>query len=339
MSDIANIQLEGATYPLKDTVARTNLAALGNRVTALETPGDLVIIGDSHSTTMNVPAENGWYTIVGKKLGLTVHNFAVGGAGYVREVGARNVNFSKEVDNAVADSSFANDNVKVVIVYGGLNDISDLYAASLPSACAALVDKINLNFPNAKVFVVGINSGPNNFLIGNSLSTLYNWFLMRQACAGKQAIFINSCFWNRKGKASNNPYYNNENYHPNVLGDANVAANMINAMFGNTNIIASSWPNVCTYTASTGTGRLDISATGDMLVISGNATLNSNGIAEFEDSNYYMDNLFSPQYLAFVNPTTFHAGELTFDWSTHKLTVRGTANEAYYFRAQVNLNI
>ena len=333
---IKEVKIGENTYPLKDAEARTSISSLGSRVSSLEANKHMVVIGDSHSTTINVPASSAWYTIVGKKLNLTVHNYAVGGTGYVRTVSGSN--FSTQVDDAIADTSFANTDVRVVIVYGGINDLSAQDAPSLAGNCALLCDKINTNFPNAKLYIIGITTGSSYFLVtDNGKNNLYYWSLMKQACYNKAAIFINSCFWLRKGTAEENPFYNSENNHPNLLGDQTVATNMLNAMYGYPTVLGASNPNVCRYSATTGTGTLDISASGDYLFINGNATLDAEGVAEFTDSNYYMTNQYSPQYLTASN-SAHTTAIITFNHSTHILKVSGTANQNYYFRAVVALN-
>lgn len=294
----------------------------------------LVVIGDSHSTTVNVPAENAWYTIVARKLGLTLHNYAVGGTGYVRTVSGSN--FSTQADEAIADTDFNNNDVEVVIVYGGINDLSDADASSQATNCASLCDKINNNFPNAKLFIVGINCGATNFALANGGNNLYYFSLMKQACYAKNAIFINSCFWIRKGTNTNNPFYNNENNHPNELGDKTVATNMLNAMYGTSAVLGATNPNVRRYSASTGTGTIDISASGDYLFITGNVTTDGNGDGEFDDSDYLLTNQYSPQYLVAYN--TYSSALVTYNQSTHKLHIDGSAGQSYYFRTVVALN-
>lgn len=299
----------------------------------------MVVIGDSHSTTLNVPATDGWYTIVGKNLGLTVHNYAYGGAGYVRAVGARNINFSVEVDDAIADTSFNNEDVAVVIVYGGVNDISTTYVSDLNSSCAALCDKINTNFPNATLYIVGINSGPDYFLVpdSNGFNIMYYFYGMKKYCYNKKAIFINSCYWIRKGKENTNPYYNADNSHPNTLGDKVVAINMLNAMKGSGAILSNIEPKIARYSATTGTGKLEISGCDDYLIINGNITLDGSGNGEFMDSQYLMTNFFSPQFLTITN-NALTTAYMTFNQATHKLTIKGSANQTYYFRTIVGLN-
>ena len=337
MSEIANISLEGTSYTIKDATARngvstnaTNISGLDTRVTKLETPKIMVVIGDSHSTTVNVPATNAWYTLVAKKLGLTCKNYAVGGTGYVRTVNGKN--FGTQVAEASADTSFNNNDVSVVIVYGGINDVTDNDASSMATNCATLCDNINSSFPNAKLYIIGINCGANNFAtVTGGINQTYYFQMMKNACVNKRAIFINSNYWIRKGSENANPYYNNDNNHPNELGDQTVATNMLNVICGNGDYIGRTNPNVARYTASTGTGSLDVSYDGHQLIFYGNATLDSNGVAEFTDTQYLCTNAISPQYAVMTNAAQT-AAIMTYNHATHKFKIMGTANQTYYFR-------
>ena len=243
-------------------------ANLTARVTALENAkGHMVVIGDSFSTTTYNPAATAWYTIVAKRLGLTVHNYSKDSAGYIH-VGTGSRTFSLECDDAIADSSFNNNSVEYVIVYGGLNDMNTTDISGLNSAAAALFDKIAANFPNAKIICAGINVWPSGFWVNGIKTTANYWYDLKSYCSDKGVIFINTMYWLADDA---NTYYDAVNYHPNVAGNALFATNLLTAMFGTAGTIEGNiYP--LTSTATTGSGSLILYGNNAVLKIEGNAT-------------------------------------------------------------------
>lgn len=337
MADISKIQLEGSDYNIKDATARTNISSLNTRVSNLETEKHLVIIGDSFSTTTYNPEASAWYTIVGRKLGLTVHNFAKNGAGYVRQ-GQGNRNFSIEVDDAIADTSFSNNDVSMVIVYGGLNDMDDSYASNIAPYSANLCDKINTNFPNAKVIIMGINAWANTFTKVNNENQLYYFLQIRKACCSKAVSFINTCLWLRS-YGNTNSLYDNTTGHPNETGNSVIASCLLTALCGQTVIPNPNDIQIASYSASVGSGTMYVSANSNYLFVRGAITTDSTGKGEWDDVRKIFSNYTSLAGLTGAS-VSVKFGLFNYNASTEKIQFNAGsagASDTFYFRFCVPL--
>lgn len=137
----------------------------------------MVIIGDSYSSASHL---NGtlWCNIVAKQMNMQLHNFADPGAGYIHPGDSNKQNFSGEIDRAVADNSFDNNQVGIVILIGGVND----FIFSKPNITNGndyintyvlpTLNKLVTSFPNARVYA-GVNSFANIESVNNqTFSTL-----------------------------------------------------------------------------------------------------------------------------------------------------------------------
>lgn len=92
----------------------------------------------------------------------TTYNFGVAGAGYTR---TGNLKLENKLDEAIADSRFANQDITHIIVGAGVNDASDIIennsttagsmlpVGDLTRAVESFCNKCLANFPNAKVYV------------------------------------------------------------------------------------------------------------------------------------------------------------------------------------------
>lgn len=301
---------------------------LESRMDELESKKHLVIIGDSFSTTTYNPVETAWYTIVGKRLNLTVHNYAKDSAGYVHQ-GSGNNTFSTEVDLAIADTSYNNDDVDMVIVYGGLNDMNTTDIDSLSQACRNLCIKLINNFNNAKIIIAGINTWPAGpwVNVSNNLTALNYFYNMRSACYNLGVIFINSIYWlfpNQDLYASNN--------HPNVNGNGCEATNFLNVLYGSP-LITNGVVEVETTTFTNGTGALRFRVNGNTLNIRGNVTLSSTSASctipyRFFGGGYGRGGLVG---VSGVNKVGF------ISVSGQTLTIYGESGLTYYFDCTINL--
>ena len=115
----ANIAISNTNY----WVITGNYNAKINAIEdAIATP-DMVIIGDSFTSSFYVNDENLWYHAVAESLGCTPHNYSQRGSGYLNTSSVDSSTFITLLNDAINDSSFDNNNVKWLVVYGGLNDI------------------------------------------------------------------------------------------------------------------------------------------------------------------------------------------------------------------------
>lgn len=259
---------DAAADALDDRVdtLETTATSLGGRVTALEAKKHMVVIGDSFSTTTYNPAETAWYTIVAKRLNLTVHNYAKDSAGYVH-AGSGGRTFSIEVDDADADTSFNNNDVEYVFVYGGLNDMNTTDCDTIDDKAALLFDKIALKFPNARIVCAGINTWSGGCWVNGNNTTMNYWYHIKKACRNKGVIFINCIPWLL---SNDNQNYNMDNNHPNELGNKMFATNLLSAMFGQAGVFDD--VSMLSSTATTGSGSLSLTITQGTIKIQGSVT-------------------------------------------------------------------
>lgn len=205
---------------------------------ATTTP-DMVVIGDSFTSSYYVQDSNLWYHAVAKALGCTPHNYSQRGAGFLNASTQDSSTFMTLLDDAAEDSSFDNANVKWLFVYGGLNDIEHANATQAFSTyfnnfCNAVVS----NFPNAQLVVCGINAWQDGFSFysvpgsstGQKNGQIYYEQTMKQQTGflNARGIFISMC----GALGFNSSWYDSSNNHPNASGHKALASWILSAMFG-----------------------------------------------------------------------------------------------------------
>ena len=125
---------------------------------------EMVIIGDSYSADYYTSQQNiiPWHYYVSKQYHLNRHNYAEGGNGFVAGSDGNvtyNNTFNNQINTAYADTSFDNNKVGLLVIYGGLNDIlhdgniSDTYGSALGT-----FNNARAKFPNARIIFVGGNT-------------------------------------------------------------------------------------------------------------------------------------------------------------------------------------
>lgn len=131
-----------------------SLDALDNRIDELSTEvghGSMLWFGDSWSTREQGLIPN----TVANMLNLTLHSYAISGSGWLTNTDQGNDNFTYRMADAIADTSFNHDLVKLIVVYGGTNDFSHNhttpsdYTSVIRNACNSL----KTSFPNAMIHV------------------------------------------------------------------------------------------------------------------------------------------------------------------------------------------
>ena len=227
-----------STHQVKDYI--------DNAVSPLETPKHAVFIGDSFTsayylTQAGDSETDRWCYPVAEFVGATPHIYAERGAGYRRAGTAADGGhtFTDMLQVASLDSSFDNDDVGYLFVYGGLNDLdheqaNSVFGTEYPDFCT----RARSTFPNAKIFICGINAWPeslsiNEYVSGSNHYTRTQMFyeqVMKSDNAFMQAhcSFISMC----GALGFKSSYYYSANRHPNVLGNQALATWIICAMSG-----------------------------------------------------------------------------------------------------------
>lgn len=106
----------------------------------------IVTFGDSYATVENT---KNWAYRLAQKLGWTLHNYAVAGAGYL----APNATYMSEFNTAKADTSYNHSDVSLVVI-GGSRNTNDGYSGDLKTAAQELFQKVSTEYPNARIIAI-----------------------------------------------------------------------------------------------------------------------------------------------------------------------------------------
>ena len=106
----------------------------------------IVTFGDSYATVENT---KNWAYRLAQKLGWTLHNYAVAGAGYL----APNTTYMSEFNTAKADTSYNHGDVSLVVI-GGSRNTNDGYSGGLKTAAQELFQKVSTEYPNARIITI-----------------------------------------------------------------------------------------------------------------------------------------------------------------------------------------
>lgn len=168
-----------------------------------------VIVG-----TSNV-VQGKWPTLMCRALGITEHNFAVGGTGMVN--GANN--FSVQLNRAIADGSFSNNDVKYVIIADCGNDAmanNDVY-----NGLVSLISDAKRAFPNARVVVFSAVWAWSNLhsLLKSKNGLAVCLGTMQEVCGNYGAEYVGTEFW----CLGYSKYFTEGEIHLNSTGDTRFA--------------------------------------------------------------------------------------------------------------------
>lgn len=168
-----------------------------------------VIVG-----TSNV-VQGKWPTLMCRALSIPEHNFAVGGTGMVN--GANN--FSVQLNRAIADGSFNNNDIKYVIIADCGNDAmanNDVY-----NGLVSLISDAKRSFPNARVVVFSaVWAWSNLHSLLKSKNGLANCLgTMQEVCGNYGAEYVGTEFW----CMGYSKYFTEGEIHLNSTGDTRFA--------------------------------------------------------------------------------------------------------------------
>lgn len=106
----------------------------------------IVTFGDSYATVENT---KNWAYRLAQKLGWTLHNYAMAGAGYLTP----NTTYMSEFNTARADTAYNHDDVSLVVI-GGSRNTNDGYSGNLKTAAQELFQKVSAEYPNARIIAI-----------------------------------------------------------------------------------------------------------------------------------------------------------------------------------------
>lgn len=189
----------------------------------------VVLIGDSFSEQRYLPDGKLWIDTVAERMNFTVYNFAEGGSGFIAS-GDRKGTFASNLNKAISDTRFNNNDVDYLLVMGGTNDIKEQtnftsYAA-MRNAIKNLFNTATSNFKNAAVMYVGssvFETFKNKSMSDTSIISEYG---IQQMCNEIVPTMSLTFFWPGQHAFFTNGYAD----HPNQAGH-DAFANAVIASF------------------------------------------------------------------------------------------------------------
>lgn len=106
----------------------------------------IVTFGDSYAKATNTRS---WAYMLAQKLGWTLYNYAVAGAGYIQP----NTTYMSEFLTAKADTSYNHGDVSLVVIGGSRNSI-DSYSGGVKTAAQELFRAVRNEYPNARIIAI-----------------------------------------------------------------------------------------------------------------------------------------------------------------------------------------
>ena len=188
----------------------------------------MVVIGDSFTATDYTSSTGVWCTPIAKALGVTYHNFAISGTGFL--TGNDTTKYTGQINTAKQSTAFDNNLVTWVFICGCLNDMNKS-ASEFPQAVRTTLSAAQSAFPNAKIVVVGPNTW-NSFTLGNNdatgMASIYARYILATNCGSSGAMFVSTLYMG----AGSDKYTNNG--HPNSEIQNNIARCIFAQLFGST---------------------------------------------------------------------------------------------------------
>ena len=273
----------------------------------------MVIIGDSYSTTGFTPTESQlWWNIVSKQLNLTPHNYSVSGVGFVHGT----TTFINQLQSANSDTSFNNDDVKYVFIFGGLNDVNE-NADAVNTAAENAFNYALEHFPKSQIVLACMPSWLNT---GTSQMTKASGIISKAQYCGISFSNFNGLLIGRSN------LFDAGDNHPNASGQKVIASKFLSNITGNGCVI--NYRNI-PLTCDVGSGSPRIEIINNEMYLLGSATCNSSGDLTI-DIPYNLYIYFYPSQPITIFSTV---GFKYFSSSNGKLVLNGQkqANEVLYF--------
>jgi hypothetical protein len=181
----------------------------------------IVTFGDSYAA--NPQNTRSWAYMLAQKLGWTLHNYAVSGAGYI----APNVTYMSEFLKAKEDVSYSHDDVSLVII-GGSRNSNDGYAGTIKTAARELFQNVSGEYPNARIIAIPLlwDKTPES-----------GYWRYNAASIAEAAILagVESIPWAWTWNLGREDAFDAEDTHPNELGTGIIVNYIMRYMLGTYN--------------------------------------------------------------------------------------------------------
>lgn len=233
-SDISDLSgdyttLSGTVTSLQTQSNADHAAITSNKINAVES---VVWIGDSYTSagSLGADVDKRFSTKVSAALGLTEHNYAVGGTGFCYGP----TPYPDQVTAAIADftnNNYNPDKVKYCFVIGNRNDGDGSYSYSQYSgAVESVVNALSAYFTKAKIVII---------------PALWDWKLCKTAVIRyaqiidevvakyNNVLYFSDAFTWLTGHADKVLWQAGADVHPTVAGHQIIATHIINCLSGN----------------------------------------------------------------------------------------------------------
>ena len=228
-TDITGIEANlNALHANSATNAATLYTAIQNssRILSVNQPfvsrGSNIIVtfGDSYATATNT---KNWAYMLAQKLGWTLHNYAVSGAGYL----APNATYMSEFNTAKADTAYNHGDVSLVVI-GGSRNTNDGYEGTLKTAAQQLFEAVRNEYPNARIIAIP--------LLWDKVPVSGYW-RYNAASVDEAAILtgVESIPWAWTWNLGRAEAFNGDDIHPNEIGTGIIVNYIMRYMLGTYN--------------------------------------------------------------------------------------------------------
>lgn len=180
----------------------------------------IVTFGDSYAKTADTRS---WAHMLAQKLGWTLHNYAVSGAGYL----SPNTTYMSEFNTAKADTSYKHNDVSLVVI-GGSRNSNDGYSGKIKTAAQQLFQAVSNEYPNARIIAIPMLWDK---------TPVSGYWRYNAASVDEAAILagVESIPWAWTWNLGRENAFDNKDIHPNELGTGIIVNYIMRYMLGTYN--------------------------------------------------------------------------------------------------------
>lgn len=201
----------------------------------------LCVAGDSIAKGRYVLPDEAFPAVAAAAMGMTCKNFAVNSGGYTRS-GAMQV--LTQINAAIADNSFDNEDVGIFLLSAGVNDINDApNATTYAQAVRTAIATVKNNFPNARIIVTDYTQGNAGLVVNADVGSAYIVYNnIKSVCLLLGVECIDNAFawglshaswFTSTGPSPHGDAVNADVLHPNVAGNQYYAYYLLQYIAGN----------------------------------------------------------------------------------------------------------
>lgn len=228
MADISKIQIQNATYDIKDETARNDLQTFEDQTNQeinnlkvaknFFTNKKFLLVGDSYADGYTPDGNvTSWQQLFVNFTGLsnTIQKH-LGGTGFVNLV--QNKNFQSLMEEVADDTTITD-----IVVLGGYNDTS-YNANQIYNAINSFIISANSKFPNANIHIgfVGWSNTPNKLYPLSITCQRY-----KESCGYYKCSYLNNMEFTLHNYFSD---FSSDGFHPNSNGQTKLARNLVQSL-------------------------------------------------------------------------------------------------------------